>query len=234
MGKSKLDWSIILPVLNEGENLGPLLEAILLLPLARRAEIIVVDSGSTDSSHDAYLHVAAKYKKTPIRWLEAPPGKGVALRLAFERARGKFIAFMDSDGQYLPSGLAAVCRALENRADLVVTHRRARNTNPLRRALSLGYARLIGRYLLGLPARDPQSGLKAFRADLLHGMKLTAKHWDLDSQLIAGAERAGATIEEVDIEFLPRSHGRTKTGLVSTSVNLLTGALRQSCEPPRH
>jgi glycosyltransferase involved in cell wall biosynthesis len=223
-------FSILLPTLNEGHSLPSLLAAIQRLPLAKRAEILIIDGGSTDHTRDAFMQASSKWSN--LHWVEAPPGKALALRIGFSRARAPFIAFMDADGQYAPQSLASVCRALQSGADLVVTHRRVKFTDHLRRSLSLGYAHVIGRGLLQLRVHDPQSGLKAVRADLLSRLHFTARHWDLDSQLISQAQHAHARIKEIEIEFHPRYGGRTKTDVVGTSTNLLVSGLHQALSAP--
>jgi hypothetical protein len=82
--------------------------------------------------------------------------------------------------------------------------------------------------MLHLGVSDPQSGMKAFRASLLPKLHLTERHWGLDVQLIKQAQAAGARIKEVDIRFVPRETGRSKTGFVSTSLDLLQTAFRAS------
>ena len=80
--------------------------------------------------------------------------------------------------------------------------------------------------MLQIGVSDPQSGMKAMRASLLPSLHLTERHWGLDVQLIKQAQAAGARVAEVDIRFGPRTEGKSKTGFVSTSLDLLQTAFR--------
>ena len=216
----KIDWTIIIPVLDEAGSLERLLDRLYDLPLAARAEVLVVDGGSTDHTRDVFLECARAYPRLYL--IEAPRGKGLAISLALSRAKGRFIAYMDGDLQYLPEDLPKLARRLEGGADLVVSRRKlVWNGNLARRIASRIFADGVAGHVLHLGVSDPQSGMKALRASLLPRLRLTERHWGLDVQLIRQAQEAGVRIAEVDISFVPREKGQTKTGFVSTSLDLL-------------
>ncbi len=227
MPKPKL--SIIVPTLDEGEVIGEFLRQLLLLQAAKSAEILIIDGGSTDNTRDTVQAWAAKKKN--IKWFEAPGGKGIAIRRGFFESKGKNIIFIDADLQYSPKDIPNVLKALSS-SDLVVTKRKSAPLDH-RRLLSLGFAKVIGKGLLSLPASDPQSGLKGVRSSLLPKLSLASKNWELDAELIKKAERAGAKIVEIEIEFHPRSGGKSKTGALSTSANLLSGSLKLAFQKPK-
>ena len=220
---SEIKWSIVVPVLNEGATLGRLIERLHDLPDISQCEILIVDGGSIDHTRDVFMECVRAHPH--LRFLEAPDGKGLGLRLAFSHARGRYIAFLDGDLQYAPSELSKLMRRVERGADLVVTRRRVVWADNSARRLASGAFKHLGHVLLDLPATDPQSGMKALRASLLPRLHLTAKHWGLDVQLIRQVQRLGGRIEEVEIEFHPRPGGQTKTSLFSTSFDLLRTAI---------
>ncbi len=223
----KTDWTIIIPVFNEAGSLERLLNRIYELPLASRSEVIVADGGSTDHTRDVFLECSRVHPR--LYFLEAPRGKGLAIRLAIARAKGRFIAYMDGDLQYLPEDLPKLTSAVEHGADLAVSRRRlVWADDSARRVFSKVFSGVVSDRMLHLGVSDPQSGMKAFRASLLPHLHLTEKHWGLDVQLIKQAQAARARIKEVDIRFLPRDSGSTKTGFVSTSFDLLKTAFRAS------
>ena len=219
----KIRWSIVVPVLNEGATLSRLIERLVDLPDISHSEILIVDGGSTDQTRDVFMECAREHPK--LIFLEAPTGKGIGLRLAFSRARGRYIAFLDGDLQYAPAELPKLMRKVERGADLVVTRRRVVWADNSARRLASHAFKGLGHALLDMPVSDPQSGMKAFRASLLPRMHLTAMNWGLDVQLIRQTQALGGRIEEVEIEFHPRPGGKTKTGLFSTSFDLLRTAL---------
>jgi len=219
-------YSILLPTLNEGDALAPLLERLLALPFCKESEILILDSGSWDNTRDTYTHFSQNHKN--IKWVGAPHGKSAALRVGFAKAKGELIFFMDSDLQYMPEELTALKNAIDAGADVVCTKRQVVSANGhVRRALSLFFSQLVGKKLLNLPVSDPQSGMKAIRASLLKKMKLSAKYWDLDLQLIMQAGALGAKIAEVPITFESREGGQAKADIFFTGGNLLAAAGRE-------
>ena len=220
----KTDWTIIIPVFNEADSLERLLNRLYELPLSSRAEILVVDGGSTDHTRDVLIEVSNG--RPNLHLIEAPRGKGLAIRIGISRAKGRYIAYMDGDMQYLPEDLPKLTRAIERGNDLVVSRRRlVWPDDSARRLCSKVFSGVVSQQMLQLGVSDPQSGMKAFRADLLPKLRLTERHWGLDVQLIQQARANGARIHEVDIRFVPRSDGASKTGFVSTSLDLLRCAL---------
>ncbi|MFA5108396.1 MAG: glycosyltransferase family 2 protein [Candidatus Micrarchaeia archaeon] len=223
----KCNWSILIPTLNEGGTLQELLNGIYSLGLSD-FEVLLLDGGSTDDSRDIFLHFKKKYSS--IYWLDACGGKSSALRVGFAKANGAHIAFMDADMQYLPSDLPKLIDSMHIGNDLVITKRRLVNGNKknssFRRALSLVYSQIVCKKGLSIPFDDPQSGMKAINSNLLKKMNLRSRGWELDTELILQALSLGAKIDEVEIGFYPREHGRTKTSVFGTSSSLFFSALK--------
>ncbi len=220
----KTDWTIIIPVLNEADSLEKLLNRLYELPLTERAEVLVVDGGSTDHTRDVFIE--SSQGRPQLYLVEAPKGKGLAIRIALSRAKGRYIAYMDGDMQYLPEDLPKLARAIERGNDLVVSQRRiVWPDDSARRLCSKVFSGVVSKQMLNLGVSDPQSGMKAFRATLLPKLHLTERYWGLDVQLIQQAKASGARIHEVDIRFVPRAVGVSKTGFVSTSLDLLRCAM---------
>lgn len=221
--KKEIKWSILLPTLDEAESLPSVIQKIYALGLGKDAEVIIIDGGSTDGTHDAFLSASRRYPR--LQWLDAPKGKGLALKIGFAKAKGKHFAFMDADMQYMPADLKRAMNAIERGADIVVTKRKVHGGSAIRRMLSLSYSNVFGKCMLGLPVQDPQSGMKAIRGELLKGLKLSSKEWALDSEIILQAARKGAKIKEIEIDFYPRMRGRTKTSVFGTGSDLVAGAV---------
>jgi rSAM/selenodomain-associated transferase 2 len=98
--------SVIIPVLNEGERLAPLLRALMDQPELREA--IVVDGGSVDDS----VRVASDCGARVIR---AERGRGAQLRAGAEVACGDILLFLHADTVFPSGGLGAVRRSLADR-----------------------------------------------------------------------------------------------------------------------
>src|SRR5678816_2894353 len=97
--------SILIPLFNEEEFIGPLLQRVLDAPLpdGMERQIIVVDDGSTDGSAEI-AEAAASAHPDLIRVIHHPrnQGKGAAIRTAVEHARGDFCVIQDADLEYDP------------------------------------------------------------------------------------------------------------------------------------
>ena len=91
--------SIIIPVFNEAEVLPDLLDRVRALSLAK-AEVIVVDDGSTDGSAEAALNAGASVVRHPYNI-----GNGAAVKSGIRAARGELIVLMDGDGQHKPEDI---------------------------------------------------------------------------------------------------------------------------------
>jgi len=102
--------SVIIPTLNEAENLGILLDRLAgeLVP----HETIVVDGGSEDGTVD--IASAAE-----VHVLSAPRGRGQQVVVGADAASGDILLFLHADSRFPKGGLAAVARALETAPETV-------------------------------------------------------------------------------------------------------------------
>jgi glycosyltransferase involved in cell wall biosynthesis len=102
--------SVVIPTRNRQSTLLPLLERILGQSAAHRAEVIVVDNGSTDGTRAALRPLEARYADQLACIVEAEPGATRARNAGARAARGDVIAFVDDDALpddiWLPALLA--------------------------------------------------------------------------------------------------------------------------------
>src|SRR3990167_6424405 len=93
------DVSVIIPVFNEAQNLGQLLDRLKSVRLSA-AEVIVVDDGSTDASAEIAEKRGARVIRHPYNI-----GNGAAIKNGIRAARGRLIIFIDGDGQHQPEDI---------------------------------------------------------------------------------------------------------------------------------
>ena len=115
--------SILIPLYNEEEFVGTLLEQVLAAPLpgGLEREIIVVDDGSRDGSAEIVEEIAAAHPGL-VRLIRQPrnQGKGAAIRTAIENAKGEFSIIQDADLEYDPREYPKILQPLlEGKADAV-------------------------------------------------------------------------------------------------------------------
>lgn len=158
-------------------------------------ELVPVSDGSTDDSPEAFGRVPADVLH-PIVWADNR-GKGEALRAGLAHGRGRYLGFIDGDGDIPAGGLAAFVElARRQQPDVVVGSKRHPAAQvqypPLRRLYSTGY-QLLTRALFGLKVRDTQTGIKLVRRDVVAEVlpRLVEKRFAFDLELLAVAHRLG-------------------------------------------
>src|SRR6202035_3215972 len=106
--------SILVPLYNEEEFIGPLLQRVLDAPLPKGMdrEIVVVDDGSTDGSAEIAEEVARSHPQVRVIRHPRNQGKGAAIRTAVEQARGEFCLIQDADLEYDPREYARLLKPL--------------------------------------------------------------------------------------------------------------------------
>lgn len=208
---------VVLPTYNERDNIGPLLEELLGLPLS--LAILVVDDSSPDGTAEVVREYARRYPHIHLLQRTGERGRGTAGIAGFKRALelgAAIIVEMDADFSHQPRHLSAMLAALHD-CDVVIgsrfipggtDHERSRGRQ-LVSHLACAYVRL----LLGLKVRDVSSGFRVFRRTVLADVgldDLRSKGPSLVLELLYRVVRQGWRICEVPIEFRERRHGKSK------------------------
>ena len=202
--------SFILPALNETEGLNTLLPR--LRELYPESEILVVDDGSTDTTAEVAKGHGARVISHPYR-----KGNGAAIRTGIRKARGKYLVFLDADGQHRPEDVHKLLEALP-RYDLVVGARLEDQTSPWHRRLANGIYNRFATYLTTIPIRDLTSGFRAIPRRLaLQFCYLLPNTYSYPSTLTLSLVRAGYSIHYVPIEIQKRV-GRSKISLIRDGI----------------
>jgi len=233
--------SIVVPVLNEENTLLAVLKSLLLLdfqPLGLTKEIIVVDGGSTDQSQAIARSVQS------VRAFETKPGagRGAALRLGIEMARGSIIAFFPSDQEYKTEDLYALTVPLAQSNYRVVFGTRATKVRDLSEQLKTIYADNRGLYLtskyggmllsiltLLLYNRyisDVLTSVKIFDALLLRGLRLERNGRDLDAEICAKLGLFHEYVLELPVDYHPRTHLQGKKITILDGIKIMAALIR--------
>jgi cellulose synthase/poly-beta-1,6-N-acetylglucosamine synthase-like glycosyltransferase len=189
--------SVIVPSINVGVSLSPVLIAIdgAIKDIGRPYEIIVVSDGSPQGWEELLDDVPGR----PFRVVhyDQRRGKGMALRVGMARAQGRYIAFIDSDGELDAREFGNFLRIMElYDADLVIGSKRhplSRVRYPLsRRLMSFAY-QMLCRLLFGLNIRDTQTGMKLIKRDVLNKVlpRLLEKRFAFDLEFLVVARQLG-------------------------------------------
>jgi len=204
--------SILVPLYNEEEFVGLLLERVLqaALPDGMAREIIVVDDGSSDSSAEIVADVAASHPEVRLVSHDRNRGKGAAIRTAVEHARGDFCVIQDADLEYDPGEYQNLLRPLlEGKADVVYGSRFMIVGE--RRVLYFWHSvanRLLTEFcnlVADLNLTDMETCYKAFRSSLLKSLPLRCSRFGIEPELTIKVARRHARVYEIPISY----HGRT-------------------------
>jgi dolichol-phosphate mannosyltransferase len=206
-------FSIVIPVNNEADNIGPLVAEIeRALKGGRKFELIFVNDGSTDDTDALLKKLAAKRP-----WLRQVKhrlacGQSVALRSGVAAARADIIVTLDGDGQNDPAFIPELVRVLQagaSRLGLVAGQRIGRQASGFKKMQSR-IANAVRGAVLRDGTRDTGCGLKAFRRDVF----LVLPYFDgLHRFMPALVRREDYEIGYVDVIDRPRAHGATHYGL---------------------
>src|SRR2546430_6202906 len=153
--------SIIVPALNEEENISQCVEQLFraMGDAGYRAEIIVVDDGSTDKTLSVARSLQRQYGSLRILDLRRHYGKSTAIREGVKAAKGDIIAFFDADMQYNPMDLVRMVAFAYEGADVVSGSRDYRTYGRMRTAISRTYNKVL-RLLFKVTLSDSNCGMK--------------------------------------------------------------------------
>jgi dolichol-phosphate mannosyltransferase len=222
--------SIIVPALNEAENIAPLVARIdTTLRRLATYEIIFVDDHSTDSTVEAIISIAANTKhlmrKIRLHTKVGKQGKAYSLLEGFELARYEYICIIDADLQYPPEAIPGMLTILSEGVDIVVANRIAASSNAVRRMLSRTGRKLYGEWLYGFSC-DVQSGLKVFRKSILERIVLNTTSWTFDLSFLVQARERGHVISSVPIPFAERNAGTSKVNIMRVGSEIVIEAIK--------
>jgi len=157
MAKKKPSVSIVMPCLNEAENLEALLPK--LKQAQPTAEILVVNDGSTDRSLEICQQHGIRVVSHP-----KPLGNGAAIKTGARNATGDIIVFMDSDGQHGPEDIQRLLDKLDEGYDMVVGAREASSHASKKRLFGNTVFNKLASFMTGQKIEDLTSGFRAVRA----------------------------------------------------------------------
>ena len=195
--ESGVDLSIVVPYYNPGAALSKHVAGLVevLEASGMRFEIIAVSDGSTDGSPDTLTNLFPDLLKNTK--LPKNSGKGQALRVGLMQGRGKYLGFIDADGD-IPAiellGIIEVIRASD--LDIITGSKRHPSSvvyyPKLRRVYSWGYQQLI-RTLFHLSVTDTQTGLKVLKRDVVRQVLplMVEKRFAFDLEFFVVARRLG-------------------------------------------
>ena len=211
--------SVVIPIKDERDNLGPLHERLHLAldPLGIEYEIVFVDDGSTDGSFLVLEGLAARDERVKVVGLRRNYGQTPALLAGIDWSKGAVIVTMDGDLQNDPADLPRLLAELDKGYDVVFGLRKNRQDGLLLRKLPSRLGNWLIRKVTGSPFKDMGCTLRAMRRELAESLPL---YGELHRFIPVLAQQCGARLTQIDVRHHPRTAGKTKYGL-TRSVRVL-------------
>jgi glycosyltransferase involved in cell wall biosynthesis len=183
----------VIPAYNEASRIGAVVAGV--QPYV--SHIIVVDDGSVDGTADEAQRAGAAVSRLPVN-----RGKGLALRRGIELALlgpWSHVLLMDGDGQHLPADVPRLLAAAPD-VDLVVGERQFdRAGTPRARYYSNRIGSWALSWFIGSKVRDTQSGFRVVRSTCLGALRLSARGYEIETEMLIRLAQHGATIATVPV-----------------------------------
>jgi glycosyltransferase involved in cell wall biosynthesis len=197
--------TVVIPVFNDRATVAEAIRRARAVELPIDREIIVIDDGSTDGTMEILDRLADSTVQVVQNGVN--PGKGSALRLGIERARGDVIVIQDPDLEYDPRDWPAMLRPiLEGQARAVYGSRFTGQHGGLSFWGSKGnrLLALAADVLYNTTLSDVLTGYKMLDTDLARSLELESSGPDIEAELTAKLLRAGQRIWEVPVRYARR------------------------------
>jgi glycosyltransferase involved in cell wall biosynthesis len=204
--------SVMVPVYNEAEALGPLYDSTrrVLEQLGRPWELIFINDGSIDGSDRKLDEIAAADPHVRVLHFRRNFGQTAAMMAGFDHARGEVIIPLDGDRQNDPADIPRMLEKIDEGHDVVSGWRKDRQDNALHRNFPSIMANRLISAVSGVSLHDFGCSLKAYRAEVIKGVRL---YGEMHRFLPIYAKWHGARITELPVNHHARKTGSSKYGL---------------------
>lgn len=219
---AEIKYSIVIPALQEYENLKILLPEIKALQEVQGPiEILVIDS------HEELDSTLALCRELGVRHLRRSAGNsfGDAIRVGIEAAKGEWILFMDGDGSHPPSFIPDLLRHCSTH-DIVIASRYVQgggSENPWHLKFQSKFLNSLFRACTGSKIRDFSNNFRAYRASLIRDLNLRSGHFDIVEEIFLSVLKKDGQVRicEVPFHFRRRMRGESKRNLPGSLLHYL-------------
>lgn len=204
--------SLVIPVMNEKDNVLPMIERVRECLGGWDYEVIFVDDGSSDGTVDQ----VKKHADDRIRLVvfNKNYGQTTAMAGGIDAANGKYVITLDGDLQNDPVDIPDMIKKLEqDEVDVVAGIRAKRKDGMFLRKIPSRIANALIRKLTGVYLHDYGCTLKVFKKDIAKNLGL---YGELHRFIPVLAQLQGARLAEMPVSHHPRIHGKSKYGLGRT------------------
>ena len=207
--------SIVIPVFNESESIGYLLDEVVNIMHTKKInfEIVVVNDGSQDSTSNVLDELTIKIKELSVISLRKNYGQTAAMAAGFDNSNGEIVITLDGDLQNDPNDIPILISHINEGYDLICGWRYDRKDKLINRRIPSKIANKLIANVTGLKLHDYGCSLKAFKKEILDDIKL---YGELHRFLPVLANIEGAKIKEIKVNHRSRKYGSSKYGIDRT------------------
>jgi dolichol-phosphate mannosyltransferase len=217
---NKDEVCILIPTLNEGLTVGPLVQEFKGLGYNH---ILVIDGKSTDTTVKTAREAGASVRT------QSGKGKGNAIIEAFEVIEQPYILMLDGDGTYTPKDAEKMLTPLFLGFDQVIGDRLINAEEG-----SFSHLNLFGNHMLNLlfkvahsrDLHDILSGYRAFSRLAIHQMNLKEKGFEIETEISVESVRNGQRIMVVPIKYSRRPGTATKLSPFHDGIRIVSTIYR--------
>ena len=166
--------SIIIPVFNESESIGYLLDEVLNVMQNNKfnCELIVVNDGSNDNTSTVLDELTIKIKELSVISLRKNYGQTAAMAAGFDNSKGEIVITLDGDLQNDPNDIPKLISHINEGYDLICGWRYERKDKLINRRIPSKIANKLIANVTGLKLHDYGCSLKAFKKEIVEEIKL--------------------------------------------------------------
>jgi glycosyltransferase involved in cell wall biosynthesis len=214
----------VIPAFNEAQAIGPTLEQIQIVmsEAGLEAEIIVVDDGSTDGTADEVI------RHQGVRLIQHAynKGYGAALKTGIRQAQYNTIVILDADGTY-PAQIIPLLASEVGPCDMAIAARTGSEVHvPLSRRPAKWALNRLANYLSGLEIPDLNSGMRAFKRDVvMNYFRLLPSGFSFTTTLTLALLTNDYNVVNIPIDYYPRT-GQSKIHPVRDTINFFSLVVR--------
>lgn len=214
-----LDLSVVIPSMNESENLRDLLPRLIehLETLGGSWEVLVVDAGPPEVTQAVVEKAGARYI------LEEQRGYGRALLRGVSEAAGEYVLTMDADQSHPVQFVRRLWKAREQ-GDIIIASRYVEGGHADQPRMRYWLSRVLNWFFsfgLSLPVKDKTSGYRLYRKNLFAHVDPVHVNFVVLMEILLKAYGNGKKIVEVPFYYHPRKEGQSNARVVQFGLDYL-------------
>jgi len=210
------ELSLVVTVINEEDNIHPLIEEIRNALGGMDYEVVFVDDGSTDATRKRIKEAIQEAHDNRLVLVELKKnyGQSTAMTAGIDHTKGKYIVLLDGDLQNDPADIPFMLDLLKKEDwDVVAGNRKDRKDGMFLRKIPSKIANYFIRRWTKVYIKDYGCTLKIFKREIAEDLGL---YGELHRFIPVLAAMQGARITQVDVKHHARKYGKSKYGLGRT------------------